>query len=214
MSRLSGELRAGNQEYMISSITPLQGKRQADSIPHFLNPHKHIPQAPMMREQLNLARTIKKHIILYQLAPQLVSLPPLPSRKNLPSPSPLMGKLTSQPLQPLPQPLPIPLQFLNRIHHPSIWPQRLFLHDILQPDQIADVKRDGNAGGGRVDGVCGIEIHNRGFAPDGAKELMHSVAVGCFPRSGGADYYLGEGHGGGGGGWWFSYFFGNNFCGG
>lgn len=47
----------------VSSLKSSEG-RLANSVPQFLYPKEDIPQARMMREKLNLARTIEEHIVL------------------------------------------------------------------------------------------------------------------------------------------------------
>lgn len=44
--------------------------------------------------------------------------------------------------------------------------------------------------------VCRVEVHDGAFASDGGHELVHAIAICGFPRTGGSNYELGEGHGG------------------
>lgn len=98
-----------SKECLSANVGQQAGRKNSYPISHLLYPPKNIPQRAMMRKQLNLSRTIEKHVILSHIAVSILfshHLPPI--RPSLTQPK----KLTSQPPQPPLHPLPLLLQLL------------------------------------------------------------------------------------------------------
>jgi hypothetical protein len=120
-----------------------------------------IPHAHVVCAQLDLARQIKQHI---RVLPQLT--------------------------QSLLKPIKVRLQILHTIQQPSVGPEPMRRHDVLQCDQLRDV--DGAGVGQRV--VRRVEIHDGDGPVERGEELVFAVTVCRFAAAGGTADDLAEWH--------------------